>query len=191
MSSRIGKKELREAASARRRAMPARARERADRALAAAAAELVISALRHTESARVCAYTPMPTEPGGAHLISALAATGADLLLPVVLPDRDLDWASYRSGTESAPELLGREAIGSAAIVLVPALGVDSSGVRLGRGGGSYDRALARVPAATLVVALLYEGELHHELPVEPHDRLVTAALTPHGLRRCGQPRSM
>ena len=52
----------------------------------------------------------------------------------------------------------------------------------LGRGGGSYDRALARVPPGTPVVALLYPDELRASLPAAPHDRPVTAVLTPTGL---------
>jgi 5-formyltetrahydrofolate cyclo-ligase len=61
--------------------------------------------------------------------------------------------------------------------VLVPALLVDRRGNRLGRGGGSYDRALVR--ATGLTVALLHDGELVEELPAEAHDVPVRAAATP------------
>jgi 5-formyltetrahydrofolate cyclo-ligase len=64
-------------------------------------------------------------------------------------------------------------------MVVVPAVAVDARGNRLGRGGGSYDRALTRVPAQTLVVALLHDGEVVEELPDEPHDRRVDAVITP------------
>ena len=53
-------------------------------------------------------------------------------------------------------------------------------GVRLGRGGGSYDRALAR--ATGLVVALLHDGELLDRLPREPHDLPVHAVALPGGV---------
>ncbi len=53
--------------------------------------------------------------------------------------------------------------------------------MRLGRGGGSYDRALARVGPAILTIALLYDGELVDTLPAEPHDQRVRAAATPSG----------
>jgi 5-formyltetrahydrofolate cyclo-ligase len=65
--------------------------------------------------------------------------------------------------------------------ILVPALAADHGGVRLGRGAGYYDRALARVPAWVPVVALLHDGELVPWLPADPWDRPVTAAVTPSG----------
>jgi 5-formyltetrahydrofolate cyclo-ligase len=71
-------------------------------------------------------------------------------------------------------------------VVIAPGLAADAGGVRLGRGGGSYDRALARVAPTALVVVPLYEGELFASLPAEPHDRPVHAAVTPSGLRLLG-----
>ncbi len=76
-------------------------------------------------------------------------------------------------------ERLGVDAIREASLVIVPAVAVDRSGVRLGRGGGSYDRVLARLDRVTLTVALLYDGELVESVPAEPHDRTVQAAITP------------
>ncbi|MGH3743069.1 MAG: 5-formyltetrahydrofolate cyclo-ligase, partial [Micromonosporaceae bacterium] len=55
---------------------------------------------------------------------------------------------------------------------------------RLGRGGGSYDRALARLAPGTPVIALLYDDELIRQLPTQPHDRRVTAVITPSAGRR-------
>jgi 5-formyltetrahydrofolate cyclo-ligase len=59
--------------------------------------------------------------------------------------------------------------------------------MRLGRGGGSYDRALARVPVGTFVCALLFDDELLDAVPAAPHDRRVTAVVTPSGLSRTGR----
>jgi 5-formyltetrahydrofolate cyclo-ligase len=116
-----------------------------------------------------------------------------ELLLPVVLPDRDLDWARYDGSLAPGGALLGvaepngprlgPDAIAGVDLVLVPAVAVSLTGVRVGRGGGSYDRALARVSPGTRVVALLYDDELRAELPADAHDRPVTAVLTPSGLR--------
>jgi 5-formyltetrahydrofolate cyclo-ligase len=49
----------------------------------------------------------------------------------------------------------------------------------MGRGGGSYDRALARVAPTAFTVALLHDGELLDSVPSEPHDRRVQAVITP------------
>jgi len=179
----------RASALAARRAMSTAARAAQDEALTQAAVDLVRGVKR------VAAYAPMPGEPGGAQLPDRLAAAVEHLLLPVLRPDRDLDWARYvsgapmRGGVPGGPLLrepegpaLGRDAVARVDAVIVPALGVDKTGVRLGRGGASFDRALSRVPAGTAVVALLYEGELCDALPAELHDRPVTAILTPSGL---------
>jgi 5-formyltetrahydrofolate cyclo-ligase len=183
-----GKRVFREAVLADRAAMPVHDRAADDATLIDAVVHLARGLMR------VAAHVPMPGEPGGPGLVSALAAAVPEVLLPVLRPDRDLDWARY-SG-ELAPgqvrarlhepvgPCLGVDAITTAELILVPALGVDRTGVRLGRGGGSYDRALARVRADLEIVALLYDDEVVPALPREPHDHLVTAALTPAGLIR-------
>jgi 5-formyltetrahydrofolate cyclo-ligase len=135
----------------------------------------------------------MNGEPGTGPLLDGLRAAGKRVILPVLLPDGDLDWAAYRSPDDLAParlglleptgERLGLEAVATADVVLVPALAVSPTGARLGRGGGSYDRALGRVPVGTFTCALLYDGEVGVDVPVEPHDRPVTHAVSPAGLR--------
>lgn len=187
-----GKRVLREAALAARAAMSDADREAADTAVVLAACELVQAA------SVVAAYVPMSGEPGGPGMPDAIAAVlpAAGLLLPALHPDRDLDWAAYEGRLLAGRTLarlreppgprLGVDAITSAEIVLVPALAVDSAGTRLGRGGGSYDRALARVRPGVPVIAVLYPGELVPVLPAEPHDRPVTGVLTPAGLTLVG-----
>ncbi len=78
-----------------------------------------------------------------------------------------------------AGSLLEPEAIKQAAAVIVPGLAVSNDGMRLGRGGGSYDRALARVGPDVPIVALLRDGEFGVQVPAEPHDRPVTGVITP------------
>jgi 5-formyltetrahydrofolate cyclo-ligase len=131
----------------------------------------------------------MAGEPGGPDLPRAIAdvVRAGRLILPVLLPDFDLDWAEYRGPADLRPATrglfepsgprLGTAAVAAASLVVVPAVAVDCAGVRLGRGGGSYDRALARVPAGVEIIALLYPGEYLSRLPAEQHDRRVTAAL--------------
>ena len=64
---------------------------------------------------------------------------------------------------------------------VVPALAVSRDGVRLGRGGGYYDRALAHARPGAVLVAVVFDDELLDEVPAEAHDHRVTAVVTPSG----------
>ena len=130
----------------------------------------------------IAAYEPLRTEPGSTELLAALVGEGYRLIVPVTLADRDLDWTSWPPASDPEPRL-GVDAIAAAALVLVPAFAVDLAGHRLGRGGGSYDRALARLSAGTPVAALLYRDELLPEVPVESWDLPVGSVVTPDGWR--------
>lgn len=130
----------------------------------------------------VAAYEPLRTEPGSTELLAELTAAGYRVIVPITLADRDLDWASWDPAGRLGP-LLGVGAIAAAALVLVPAYAVDRAGHRLGRGGGSYDRALARVSEGTPVAALLYREEFVPDVPVDSWDLPVTAVVTPDGWR--------
>lgn len=139
----------------------------------------------------VAAYYSVGTEPDTHGLVFALWKRGSYVVLPVLLSDGDLDWASYEgpdSLTAGPRGLLepgpaeprrGPGAIARADLVLVPALAADRRGNRLGKGGGSYDRALARVGGLVPTVALLFDGELLDEVPAGPHDVRVRLAAQP------------
>lgn len=131
---------------------------------------------------RVACYSSRPGEPGTRALLAELRRHDVEVLLPVLLPDDDLDWELRPARTET-PGPLGVHAIASVDLVVVPALAVDTAGRRLGQGGGSYDRALRRVPARVPVLAVVHDEELLDAavspLPTLPHDRLVQAVATP------------
>jgi 5-formyltetrahydrofolate cyclo-ligase len=137
----------------------------------------------------VAAYYSVGAEPDTRGLVYALWKRGTYVLLPLLLPDGDLDWASYegpdslvpgpRGLAEPGEPPRGPEVVARADVVLAPALAVDHAGNRLGRGGGSYDRALARVSPLIPVIALLYDAELLGHVPAEPHDMPVRAAVRP------------
>ncbi|WP_327345248.1 5-formyltetrahydrofolate cyclo-ligase [Streptomyces europaeiscabiei] len=150
----------------------------------------------------VAAYVSVGSEPGTHALLDALRARGVRVLLPALLPDNDLDWGAYEGEAslarvrhgggrtallEPVGERLGTEAVTTADVVLLPGLAVDARGMRLGRGGGSYDRVLARLERAgadPALVVLLYDSEVVDRVPEEPHDRPVHAVVTPSGVRR-------
>jgi 5-formyltetrahydrofolate cyclo-ligase len=168
----------------RRRARPVQDRQ-------AAAAGLTRALLRGLAGIRTfAAYVPEDDEPGHGRIPASFTQLGARVLLPVVPSDRrELAWAvdtgrlaPGRHGVlEPVGPRLGVTAVGTADVVVVPALAVARNGIRLGRGGGYYDRALQHARPDAVVVALLFDDEFVDELPTEPHDRPVTAVVTPSG----------
>ncbi|MFG2293768.1 5-formyltetrahydrofolate cyclo-ligase [Streptomyces sp. NPDC048603] len=196
--------ENRSAKSDLRRELIAARRALSPGAAGAAAGALAVRALELPELAEartVAAYVSVGTEPGTRELLDGLRRAGKRVLLPVLLPDNDLDWAEYE-GPGSLAEVahpgkmrllepdgprLGPEAVTGADAVLLPGLAVDGRGMRLGRGGGSYDRVLARLEQAgahPALVVLLYDHEVVARVPEEPHDHPVQAVATPSGVRR-------
>jgi 5-formyltetrahydrofolate cyclo-ligase len=162
-------------------------------------AEHLLAVTEVRRAATVAAYVSLNGEPGTGPLLDAMRAAGKRVILPLLLPDDDLDWAVYEGSRSLASsrfgllqptsEPLGLEAIATADVVLVPGLAASPTGMRLGRGGGSYDRALGRVPVGTFTCVLLYDDEVGLDVPTEPHDRPVLAAATPVGVTRFSRPR--
>ena len=165
------KAELRTALLAARRGRERRQLDEARRALRARIVDRVLAAGWR----RVAAYVPLATEPGSPELLAELAGHGVQVLVPVLLADRDLDWAQWAPSGVGAG--LGVDAISAVQAAFVPALAVARDGTRLGRGGGSYDRALARTAAPAY--ALVFNDEFVPELPRAAWDRPVRAAVTP------------
>lgn len=170
-----------------------------DRTRAATDLARVIDAIPQVAAARcVATYVSQPAEPGTAVLLDALAARGVRVLLPALGARLSRDWAEYRGaddlrvrapGRPPAPSspILGAEALRDAEVVLVPSLAVDTTGARLGQGGGWYDRALEHARPGAVVMALVYPEEVFAAddaaIPVEAHDRRVNAVATPEGWR--------
>lgn len=196
-----GRTSVAEAKSALRRRVLDTRRVLDARTLAQSARDLrdVLLASPEIASARrAAAYVSVGREPGTGPLIEALSADGIEVVLPLLQPDGDLDWAPYegpsalisvsRGMLEPTGEPLGTGAVTSADVVLVPGLAVDRRGTRLGRGGGSYDRVLARVAGRAFTCVLLHDGEvLDMPIPRDTHDVPVAAAATPSGLFRFPQ----
>jgi 5-formyltetrahydrofolate cyclo-ligase len=181
-----GKASLRAELVGARRRRSARERQAAGLALSRQALQ------EWPETPAVAAYAAVGTEPPTRPVLDALREAGTEVWLPVVV-GRDLEWATYEGwdGLVEGPASLLQPSSGRrprppdhVALWLVPALAVDRIGIRLGRGGGYYDRALGSPdqdrPAR--VVAVVYDTELLDRLPREPHDVPVDAALMPSGV---------
>ncbi|MBV9023263.1 MAG: 5-formyltetrahydrofolate cyclo-ligase [Streptomycetaceae bacterium] len=145
----------------------------------------------------VAGYASVGAEPGTQDLLDMLRNHGTRVLLPVLLPDNDLNWAVYEGPGSLVPAgrgllepdgaRLGPDEVLTADVILLPGLAVDTHGMRLGRGGGSYDRVLERLAKAgahPALVVLVYAHEVIARVPAEPHDHPVHAVITPEGVRR-------
>jgi len=190
VSSPPTKGELRRSLLAARRARSPE-RRRADAAALAAGLPAVLDGVPDP----ICLFVAVGGEPGAAPdgarpVLDAARALGRRVLLPVTVGATALDWAPYEGPGSLGPgphglveptaPRLGAAAVGTAGLVVVPALAVDHRGVRLGRGGGHYDRTLPLAGPHTRLVALVADdGLVPDPLPAEPHDVAVHAVWRP------------
>ena len=145
----------------------------------------ILSATEVILATNIATYISYEFEPETKDINKSLISLNKKVFLPRLLPNNDIEWVNW-DGSEESLKLNGKvlEPIGEAnsdielEVIIVPALHVDRAGNRLGQGGGSYDRALARSKAWK--IALLHRGEITNEpLPIEPHDQKLSAAATP------------
>lgn len=198
------KRELRRSVFSRRRQVPAEIRLHAGRRLAQAAQPLVAAC---SPGDTVAAYVSMGSEIPTHMLLQSLLDHDVRLLVPMLGNGMDVGWGELASMDDLAKagdaasddgsrprhrpaepmhaHALTGKALEDASVIIMPALMVDHAGVRLGRGGGWYDRALMHADPRALAVAVCWPWEIVEEpLPCEPHDRTVDAVLTPDALIR-------
>ena len=70
--------------------------------------------------------------------------------------------------------------------LVVPGLGFDAAGRRLGYGGGHFDRLLTTIRADAVTVGVALDEQVVDRVPTEPHDRRVDWLVTPTRTLRCG-----
>ncbi len=177
------KKRLRTELTAARRAFAATP------AFTAANDAIAAEAARRAAGLRVAAYAPLGSEPGGAAFAETLYASAAEVWLPISGDDGQLLWARYEGAESLAPGALGigeptgprrdSSLLAELDLIFVPALAVSPAGVRMGKGAGYYDRALALLPSRRPVWAVLYDSDVVDRVPHEAHDLPVAGAVTP------------
>lgn len=128
----------------------------------------------------IASYHPLPTEPDVAEFNLWVRSMGKTLLLPRIEGEQ-LIFASgeLAVGKHGILEPTGSpQALTQAQLILLPALAVDKSGNRLGKGKGFYDRALADVTGVAKY-AVVFDSEILESVPAESHDVWLTGAVTP------------
>lgn len=182
---RLEKKRLRRELRARRRGLDDAERARANQRITEA-----VRGLPQWERARsVGLYHSLFEEVDTAALIEAAWATGRRVALPLapglgrplsfhwVERDTPLVRSSF-DALEPAPDT-PRAALEDLDLVIVPGLGFDRRGARLGQGGGYYDRTLQAAVPAVLVAFACQELP---EVPEDAHDRRLDLVVTEDGV---------
>jgi len=162
--------------------------------LAAAAAPLLGSLSPGT---LVSCYLSAGSEPDTSSLLHALHSAGHTVVVPVCEPGHQLSWCPWTPGTALLPGLFpglpepagprwGLDRVLGLDLLLVPALAVAADGIRMGKGGGYYDRFLTRFRAAggmAPVAAVVHDHEFvpAGSLPADALDVPVDAVLRPAG----------
>jgi 5,10-methenyltetrahydrofolate synthetase len=124
------------------------------------------------------------------HLAAALRRRGAKTAMPVVVaPKTPLIFREWHPGVElvrgpldipypvGSPELVPDN-------VLLPMLGWDGDGYRLGYGGAFFDRTLASLSRRPRVIGLAYEQAYLKTIQPQPHDIPVDFVVTERGVYR-------
>ena len=126
-------------------------------------------------------------------ILIRLMDSGQRVVLPVVESDEapldlrvwEADAPLYEAGFGTlAPSDLAPRAVPD--VVLMPLLGFDSKGTRLGYGGGYYDRTLAVLPKKPMLIGLAFAAQELSHIPREPHDVPLDAIVTENGVRFFG-----
>ena len=183
---------------ARRRIDPAQCLD-AGRRLADLLAGQVLAKLGHPrgdQSLTVAAFSSIRGEIAMDPSLDLLVGRGYQVLIPMLGTGIQVGWGRLQSeqdleGMKRIPgwrpdepnmPALPPQALNQADLILVPALAIDHAGIRLGRGGGWYDRALALRAEQAPVVGICWPGEFVEDpLPHLDHDLPVDAVLTPEG----------
>ena len=150
----------------------------------------VLRRLRELGPAVVACHVSVEPEPDTMALLEELVEAGIAVLLPW-LADRESVrtprwcwWAGepLAAGYACIPTpdspCAPVDVLSGADLIILPGLAGTSSGVRLGRGGGWYDRALLHARTATPRWLLLNDTEVRDHLPADPWDQCVTALVT-------------
>ncbi len=154
-------------------------------------------------SAAICARVVQDPAWGTARTVGIFASHGGEPLVDGLwesagnrtlcyprIRGNDLDFFAVNGPMELEKSVFGlREPRGDSGyvdlecldLVLVPGMAFTRAGVRLGRGGGFYDRFLARPGLRAFRFGVCFEFQIWSELPEESHDERVDRVVTERG----------
>ena len=144
---------------------------------------------------RIAVYLSVHSELPTAALMQGLQRLRRSPWVPVTFGGGGMRFAPLRPHTKLRRGALGlprparaRPLLPARALdlIVLPLLGFDPCGRRLGNGGGYYDRALAgsRPGRRPLLIGYAYAAQETPEVPAEPWDIRLDAVVTERGLRK-------
>ncbi len=160
------------------------------------AARLCVQAMFH-QARRVLLYSPDENEVETEGLWREARRRGIDVYYPRVTADkREVEFVRRHDNDHLIPGVFnilvppGEDLLTSVAttdLVLIPGVGFDRAGHRLGRGRGYYDRALRDLLASALRVGLAYDYQIVSHIPIDEHDERVDYVVTEKRLIECAE----
>lgn len=158
---------------------------------AKAAMSHFLEAVPLEKSEVVAGYWPIRDEMDVMSLIARLMDSGQPVCLPVVLGDElPLEMRMWQEGAPLYEAGYGTLAPPDDApraepdVILMPLLGFDRRGTRLGYGGGYYDRTLAKLKKRPRLIGFAFALQEIDLIPREPHDVPLDVIVTENGVRR-------
>jgi len=135
----------------------------------------------------IAAYIPIGSEIDPRPLMTAFHKKGANLCVPeVVEVDAPLQFREWSpgdlliSGALGTLQPLSTARILKPDVMFLPLVGVDQKGVRLGQGGGFYDRTIEKFSKEELLtIGLAFDAQMIDDLPREIHDQYLDGLISP------------
>lgn len=181
---RAAKSALRQSLRAWRNSLSAETRVEWSEAASRAALEMLPD-----PTVSVGGYWAIQSEADPLPLVTALRARRQAVALPVVTRQgQPLTFRLWTDETPLVPSGFGTSAPGPDApaivpdLLIMPLLGFDDTGTRLGYGGGYYDRTLAGWPHRPALLGFGFSGQRVSAIPREAHDIALDAVVTEAGL---------
>ena len=178
------RRERRDELIGRREALPQGERQE----LQARIIDLLQTRFPELERGLIGFYWPIRSEIGLHALIRRLVARGAGAALPAVVEKgAPLEFRAWRPGDRlergfwNIPVPAERRVVGPT-VLLVPLVGFDQDGYRLGYGGGYYDRTLAAITPRPRAIGVGYELGRLETIHPQPHDMPMDAIVTEAGV---------
>ena len=160
------------------------------------ACEFLLGLEEYGQAKVLMAYIPLPDELDVGPVLRSAWGQGKVVVTPRIVWERhelkaivthNLD-GDLTAGRHGLREPAGTEEVALSRIdlLVVPAVGLDRRGHRMGRGGGFYDRFLARPELRARTVGITFGQQVLAELPVLSHDKRVQMIVTDAGVYNCG-----